>query len=94
MNIGRSIKVLRAAVGLQQRQVAERAGLDPSYVSLLEAGKRSASPEAVALLADALGVPVSIVELLAAEKSELRGIRPAQARQLGLALASALARRA
>ena len=91
MNTGRAIRVLRAARGLQQRDLARRAGLDPSYVSLIESGKREPSESAIEAIASALKAPVSLVELLAAEAEELRGIGPAQARQLGLALARAMA---
>jgi transcriptional regulator with XRE-family HTH domain len=90
MNAGRALRVLRAAKGLQQRDVALRAELDQSYVSLIESGKRKASPEAVAALARALGVPVSVFELLAADDAELRGIKANQARELGRALAQAV----
>lgn len=91
MNTGRAIRVLRAARGLQQRDLAERAGLDPSYVSLIESGKREPSESAIEAIAGALNTPVSLVELLAAEAEELRGIGPTQARRLGLALARAMA---
>lgn len=91
MNTGRSIRILRAARGLQQQDLATLARLDASYVSLLESGKRKATPEALTALARALGVSTAILELLGADSSELRGIRPAQAKELGLALASALA---
>jgi transcriptional regulator with XRE-family HTH domain len=90
MNAGRALRVLRAAKGLQQRDVALRAELDQSYVSLIESGKRKASPEAISALARALEVPVSIFELLAADDSELRGIKASQARELGRALAHAV----
>lgn len=91
MKFGRAIRLLRAARGLQQRDVAQRAGLDASYVSLLEAEKRSASPEAVEAIAMALTVPISVLRLLAADENELRGIAPPQAQELGLALARLLA---
>lgn len=87
MNVGRALRVLRAVRGLQQREVAERANLDQSYVSLLESGKRSAPPETVTELAAALGVPISVFELLAADDEDLRGISASQAQELGRALA-------
>ena len=91
MKMGRAIRLLRAAKGLQQADVARQAGLDASYVSLLEADRRTASSEALQRIADALGVPVSILQLLAADEHELRGIDAAQAQELGFALASAMA---
>jgi tetratricopeptide (TPR) repeat protein len=48
------LRQLRAAKGLTQRQLAG-SELSVSYVSLLEAGRRSPTPETVELLATALG---------------------------------------
>lgn len=45
---------------MSQRQLANRAGLDPSYVSMIEAGKRSPSLAVIAKLADAMGIEVVI----------------------------------
>jgi transcriptional regulator with XRE-family HTH domain len=49
------LRRLREAAGLTQRQLAGEA-LHPSYVSLLEAGRRTPTPAAVAALAARLGV--------------------------------------
>jgi transcriptional regulator with XRE-family HTH domain len=77
---------------MRQEQLAKKAGLDSSYVSLLESGKRTASPEAISAIAKALGSPLEVLQLLGADEAELRGIKPAQARDLGLALAAAVLR--
>jgi transcriptional regulator with XRE-family HTH domain len=41
---------------LTQAQLAEKIGVDPSYISYLEYGHRNITPELMTLLADALGV--------------------------------------
>src|SRR3954453_8752573 len=61
------LKTLRRAAGLSQTELAGD-GISPSYVSLLESGRRSPSPAVAALLAAKLGCSPS--ELLAGEPSE------------------------
>ncbi|RKN61914.1 XRE family transcriptional regulator [Streptomyces klenkii] len=46
---------------MSQRQLAERAGLDYSYLSRVEAELRQASPDALSRLASALEIPVDAV---------------------------------
>lgn len=48
---------------LSQRAFAEKAGLTQSYLSKVERGARTPSPEALGRIADALGITVD--ELLA-----------------------------
>jgi transcriptional regulator with XRE-family HTH domain len=60
-----------------------KADLDPSYVSLIESGKRTPSLEAINRIADALGIPFHLLALLAAAPSELRNIDPNTAHTLG-----------
>jgi transcriptional regulator with XRE-family HTH domain len=61
------LKTLRRAAGLSQTELAGD-GISPSYVSLLESGRRSPSPAVAALLAAKLGCSSS--ELLDGEPSE------------------------
>jgi transcriptional regulator with XRE-family HTH domain len=71
MNYGKALKVARAIAGLQQKEVAELAGLTPSYVSLIEMGKRSPSQKTVEKLSRALKLPSHLFTLLAAEDDDL-----------------------
>jgi transcriptional regulator with XRE-family HTH domain len=57
--LGDRIKALRAERQLQQRQLAEKAGLTPSMVSQIESGRLSPSLNTVGKLAGALGVPIA-----------------------------------
>lgn len=57
--IGHVVKILRTASGLRQKDLAERVGIKPHYLSLVESGKREPSLNVVRLIAKALNVPVS-----------------------------------
>ncbi len=57
--LGDRIKALRAERQLQQRQLAETAGLTPSMVSQIESGRLMPSLNTVGKLAAALGVPIA-----------------------------------
>src|SRR5438046_9427743 len=56
--LGTRIKALRGERGLQQRQLAEKAGLTPSMVSQIESGRLTPSLPTLGKLAGALGVPI------------------------------------
>lgn len=83
MKYGRALRIVRAAKGLSQKDVAERADLNPSYLSLLEREARSPSVNAISALSAALGIPPHLLALLASEDSELIGIREESAEVLG-----------
>jgi transcriptional regulator with XRE-family HTH domain len=57
--LGARIKGLRVERGLQQRQLAEKAGMTPSMVSQIEAGRLTPSLPTLGKLAAALGVPIA-----------------------------------
>ena len=63
--LGERIKALRAERQLQQRQLAEKAGLTPSMVSQIESGRLTPSLHTLGKVAAALGV--SIASLFAQE---------------------------
>ncbi|GGT04582.1 hypothetical protein GCM10010156_72990 [Planobispora rosea] len=78
-SIGARIRDKRRERGLQQGQLAHPE-LSDSYISLLEAGKRQASPEVLELLAAKLGC--SVLELT-------HGISPTQVHEIETALVAA-----
>ena len=57
-NIGRAIRVLRASRGETQRVLAERSGLSTGFISMLEAGSKKPSMNALERIAEALDVPL------------------------------------
>jgi transcriptional regulator with XRE-family HTH domain len=54
-NFGRRVRDARVACGLTQEQLADRAGFDRTYVSLVERGKRNLSLLNIHQLAASLG---------------------------------------
>jgi transcriptional regulator with XRE-family HTH domain len=64
--LGRAIAALRnERSGVSQEALAEAAGIDPSYLWGIEAGRRNPSWRVLTAIADALGVPVSEIVLRA-----------------------------
>ena len=59
MALGQRIKALRAERALQQRQLAEKAGLTPSLLSQIESGRLTPSLHTLGKLAGALGVSIA-----------------------------------
>lgn len=64
------IRQARIARGMSQRQLAQLVGVDPSYISLIERGQRTPSPQLLAAIAEALGLRPE--ELLRAELESQR----------------------
>lgn len=58
MRLGARLKALRLERQLQQRQLAEKAGLTPSMVSQIESDRLTPSLPTLGKLAAALGVPI------------------------------------
>ena len=59
VSFGNSIRKLRAEKKLSQRVLAERSGLDTSYLSGIERGVRNPSLKSLETLANGLGCPIS-----------------------------------
>jgi transcriptional regulator with XRE-family HTH domain len=74
MNIGKSIRMCRTSLGLSQEELAQQIGMSVSYISLIEKGKRDPAFSTIEQIADALGVPVSLLAFLAADPRELKGV--------------------
>ena len=90
MNYGRAVKAIRAAKNLEQRDLAERAELDPSYISLIESNRRVPSSAALQAIAQALQTPLYLLMLLASDEDDLHGISKEEARLLGAQLLDVL----
>ena len=58
-SLGERIKALRAERALQQRQLAEKAGLTPSMLSQIESGRLTPSLHTLGRVAGALGIPIA-----------------------------------
>ena len=86
MAYGKAIRFVRSARGLTQRELAQKTGLDSSFVSLIEAGKREASLATIEKIATGLKVPMHLLVLLASGKGQLRGVSEKQAKVIAKAL--------
>lgn len=87
MNYGKALRIARAISGLQQKELAKKAGLDASHVSLIEKGARNPSVGAISKLCDALEIPESLFTMLAAESADLKGIKEDEFEGIGRFLA-------
>ena len=59
VSFGNSIRKLRAKKNLSQRELAERSGLDTSYISGIERGVRNASLKSLEKVAMGLGCSIA-----------------------------------
>lgn len=91
MNLGKAISLCRAQRGLTQADLAARAGMSVSYLSLLEQNKRKGPTlSTIQKLAEALRVPSGILFFLAADQKELAGLGPELQEKLAYAALSLL----
>jgi transcriptional regulator with XRE-family HTH domain len=82
MNIGNAIQLVRTKRKLSQSELAYRAGISVSYLSLLERSKRDPALSVVEKIAAALGMPIELLFFLGAEGSELGNMNKELAGQL------------
>lgn len=61
IQFGKNIKKARAAAGMTQKQVAEKAGLHVNYIARIERGEENPSYEAIEKIIKALKVKSSEV---------------------------------
>lgn len=70
-DFAKAFRVIRAAYGLQQAELANRIGISASQLSLIEKGKRQPSLRVIGNLGTATGVPTSLITLLASDADEV-----------------------
>ena len=70
--LGLRIRSLREAAGMNQVQLAELAGMQPSHISRIEAGKYAVTFETVQAIAEALGMTVDLVDPRLANLTKLK----------------------
>ena len=61
IDVGKTIRRLRSDIELSQQELAARASVTPSFMSLLESGKRQPSLKVLRRLAEALEVPEEVL---------------------------------
>jgi transcriptional regulator with XRE-family HTH domain len=82
MNIGNAIQLVRTKRKLSQTELAARAGISVSYLSLLERSKRDPALSIIEKIAAALGMPIELLFFLGAEGNELGKMNKELAGQL------------
>lgn len=71
MNLGKSIRLCRKYSELTQTELAKKADISVSYLSLLEKGKRDPNISTLNKLADAIGIPLKLLIFIGVEKKSL-----------------------
>lgn len=61
-HIGQRVKALRLLAGLDQGELAERAGIQRTHLTRIESGKYDVAISTVQFIAEALGMTVDIVD--------------------------------
>lgn len=59
--VGKRLRSYRAAQGLSQEKLAERAGLHPTYIGQVERGEKNLTIESLEKITSALDIPISCV---------------------------------
>lgn len=59
ITVGKRIRHLRNEIGISQEELADRAGIDRTYITSVECGKRNISIVNVEKIANALGVTLA-----------------------------------
>jgi transcriptional regulator with XRE-family HTH domain len=85
MHLGSAIKFCRNQRGLTQPELAERAGVSASYLSILERGKRDPSFSIIEKIARALDLPLSLLIFIATDPAEISGLAPELTEKLSTA---------
>jgi len=93
MDYGKAIRIVRALADIPQRELARRLEVDPSLISMLEAGKRKPSREFLERFAANLGVPFHLLILLASDSGDSKTSNPEALQRLALELARLLFRK-
>lgn len=90
MNYSKAVRMARSIADISQQELAERASLNRSYISLIESGDRNATTETLNKIAAALEIPPHLFTMLAVEESDRTAIGKEQIQSLGVALAELL----
>lgn len=71
MNYSKALMVVRAAKGLQQKELADLLGVTSSYISRVESGARPMSDKMIDRLAEKTRIPRELVLLLGQDANGL-----------------------
>jgi transcriptional regulator with XRE-family HTH domain len=85
MNAGHAIKFCRQQRKLSIPALAGRAGLSPSYISLLERNERDPPLSTLQRISNGLGLPLSVLLFIGTTPTELELLPPEIAEKLAAA---------
>jgi len=71
MKYHKALQIIRAATGISQQELSEKAGISKSLLSRIESGERSLSDKNKKIIANTLRLPESLINLLAQESTKL-----------------------
>lgn len=71
--VGPAIRTLRDEVGISQEELAGRSGLDRTYISGIERGRRNPSVRSLQRVSDALGTTLDVIFVRARRLAEELG---------------------
>jgi transcriptional regulator with XRE-family HTH domain len=91
MNYGKALRIARAIAGVKQKELAAKARVSHSYISLIEKGARRPSTRTIAKMCRELHIPEPLFAMLAAEKADVKDMSNKEFETLGLSLARFLA---
>jgi XRE family transcriptional regulator, fatty acid utilization regulator len=86
----KAFRIVRAAFGLQQAELAARMPITASQLSLIESGKRQPSVKVVNALASAVDIPTALITLLASSGTDMGAKTDDEISDLARALLRAL----
>lgn len=72
MNIGKTIKELRKAAGLNQHQLGETSGITQTYLSLIESGVRNPHFDTIKAIATGLKTSVAAIYVQSIDADDLK----------------------
>jgi transcriptional regulator with XRE-family HTH domain len=82
VDYGKGVRVMRAARGMSQGEVADTADLTANYICLVEKGAKVPSTNALDAIAGALRAPLWVLVLLGSDGAETETVAPLVLRSL------------
>lgn len=86
MSFGSALKLCRSQRHMTQAELAAKCNLSTNYISLIEGDHREPSLTAAHAIADAIGVPLSILFFLGTDRQTITDISPDTAEKLAATL--------
>jgi transcriptional regulator with XRE-family HTH domain len=74
MDIGSAIKLVRNNSRMSQTDLADKSGLSPSYIHMVERGRRTLNLKSASAIAGALGLSLFMLIFIASEDDDLIGM--------------------